>query len=312
MQSLTRLTTLSLVPIELFSTCFLRRIGFGIIPDRFDDPGKEFEYVQKFLRLLDYLKKLVPQADSPEMDIKVVSTSNRQEDVLVSKYIKSADRVKRFIVQLRKGTRDKYEWLELVLDATFDTQQAFRIDVNWLVASCSKVEAQIQLLLRRCMQYGLRIVQLPNYANSSNLYLHPFIAPSVLAYESSDKGKILEEQLNVKFQFAYDGKRWVDPVEIPAAPGFYFPIVRGKRSRVVGRQYIHCSGIAFIRAFEDEKGHTIFLWLQNRFLTGNSEDMIATASSLLKDLKAHIKQSLIDNDNHFVQETHDAEPQVAN
>jgi len=132
-----------------------------------------FLLVQKFLRLLDYLKKLVPQADSPEMDIKVVSTSNRQEDVLVSKYIKSADRVKRFIVQLRKGTRDKYEWLELVLDATFDTQQAFRIDVNWLVASCSKVEAQIQLLLRRCMQYGLRIVQLPNYANSSNLYLHP-------------------------------------------------------------------------------------------------------------------------------------------
>jgi hypothetical protein len=47
----------------------------------------------------------------------------------------------------------------------------------------------------------------------------------VLAYESSDKGKILEEQLNIKFQFAYDGKRWVDPVEIPAAPGFYFPIV---------------------------------------------------------------------------------------
>ncbi len=95
--------------------------------------------MQKFLRLLDYLKKLVPQKDAPEMDVKIVSNSNRQEDVLVSKYIKSADRVKRFIIQLRKGTRDKYEWLELVLDATFDTQQAFRIDINWLVASGSKV-----------------------------------------------------------------------------------------------------------------------------------------------------------------------------
>ncbi len=95
--------------------------------------------MQKFLRLLDYLKKLVPQKDAPEMDVKIVSSSNRQEDVLVSKYVKSADRVKRFIIQLRKGTRDKYEWLELVLDATFDTQQAFRIDVNWLVASGSKV-----------------------------------------------------------------------------------------------------------------------------------------------------------------------------
>jgi len=129
--------------------------------------------VQKFLRLLDYLKKLVSHKDAPEMDVKVVSSKNRQEDAMDSKYIKSADRLKRFIIQLRKGTRDKYEWLELVIDATFDTQQAFRIDINWLVASGSKVEAQIQLLLRRCSQYGLRIVQLPNYANSSTLYLHP-------------------------------------------------------------------------------------------------------------------------------------------
>jgi len=150
-----------------------RRIGFGIIPDRFDDTGKEHEYVQKFLRLLDYLKKLVSHKDAPEMDVKVVSAKNRQEDAMDSKYIKSADRLKRFIIQLRKGTRDKYEWLELVIDATFDTQQAFRIDINWLVASGSKVEAQIQLLLRRCSQYGLRIVQLPNYANSNTLYLHP-------------------------------------------------------------------------------------------------------------------------------------------
>lgn len=132
----------------------------------------------------------------------------------------------------------------------------------------------------------------------------------MLAYESSEKGKILEEQLNVKFQFAYDGKRWVDPVEIPAAPGFYFPIIRGKRSRVIGRQYIHRSGIAFIRAFEDEKGRTIFLWLQNRFLTGNSEEMIAAASSLLKDLKSHIK-STADNDSHFGSETNHDEPQAA-
>ena len=51
LQCLTRLTTLSLVPIELFSTCFLRRIGFGIISDRFDDPGKEFEKTYEWLEL---------------------------------------------------------------------------------------------------------------------------------------------------------------------------------------------------------------------------------------------------------------------
>jgi len=51
--------------------------------------------------------------------------------------------VKHYIIQLRKGTRDKYEWLELVMDATFDTQRTFRIDIHWLVASGSKVEAQI-------------------------------------------------------------------------------------------------------------------------------------------------------------------------
>jgi hypothetical protein len=105
----------------------------------------------------------------------------------------------------------------------------------------------------------------------------------------------LEEQFSVKFQFVNDGKRYVDPVEIPAAPGFQFPILRGKRSRVVGRQYVHRSGIAFIRAFEDEKGYTIFLWLQNRFLTGHNEEMIAAASSLLNDLKAHIAATCIAN-----------------
>lgn len=115
-----------------------------------------------------------------------------------------------------------------------------------------------------------------------------FIAPSLIATETSYRGRIFEEQLQSKFQFVYDGKRWVDPTEIPGAPGFQFPMKRGKRTRLVGRQYIHRSGVAFIRAFEDENGFALFFWLQNRFLTGNSEDMQVTAASLLRDLKDYV------------------------
>jgi len=80
----------------------------------------------------------------------------------------------------------------------------------------------------------------------------------------------------------------VDPVEINGAPGFQFPLKRVKRTRLLGRHYVHRTGIAFVRVLEDEQGCVVFLWLQNRFQIGDNEDLQTQAAALLNDLKAYV------------------------
>ena len=121
-----------------------------------------------------------------------------------------------------------------------------------------------------------------------------FIAPSLIALKNSDDGKVLEKHLLSKFQFVFDGIRWVDPVEINGAPGFQFPSKRGKKTRLLGRHYVHRSGIAFVRVLEDENGIVAFLWLQNRFQIGHNEDLKAQAAALLGDLKAFVALASIE------------------
>jgi hypothetical protein len=152
-----------------------RRIMFGLIPDRFTSPASEQEYISKFKRLLEYLSKLREDTQGgPEVTI--ISSANTRTDmrdeVLTSRR-SSTDAMKRFTVQLRKGKRDPFEWVEIAIDSTFDTARSYRIMFNWLVASSAKVEAQVQLLLRRCTQFGLRLTMFPQRSISRNLYLHP-------------------------------------------------------------------------------------------------------------------------------------------
>lgn len=152
-----------------------RRISWGIIPDDFGDHEKEQEHVQRFMRLLDYLSKLVRCDAVENMNIKVTTTAEAREESNheTSKTTSGIVPVKHFILQLRKGTREKYEWLDLVMDSVFDTKQTYHISFHWLVASGSKVDAQVQLLQRRCTQYGLNLIPFPQYSRSSSLYLHP-------------------------------------------------------------------------------------------------------------------------------------------
>jgi hypothetical protein len=86
----------------------------------------------------------------------------------------------RFYIQLRTGKRDNLEWMEVALDATVDTSWSYRIMFDWLVASSGKVDTQVQLLQRRCTQYGLRLILLPRVTYLKNVYLNPFKAPALL------------------------------------------------------------------------------------------------------------------------------------
>jgi hypothetical protein len=148
---------------------------FGFIPENFKDSEAEQEYVARFQRLLDYLGKLreKEEAHSP-LNVRIVLKAETEEVVDdIFKVRRSAeDRMIKFTIPLRKGKRDPFEWMEVALGATFDTTSSYRIMFNWLVASSAKVETQVQLFHRRCTQFGLHCISLPQTTISRDLFLH--------------------------------------------------------------------------------------------------------------------------------------------
>lgn len=149
-----------------------RRISYRIIPDNFEDSAGEEEFIKKIRRLLEFIDKQVKQPSG----IQIISSTNRQSDSNMNQKgtkHKSLGITTSFRVPLDKGKRDKCEWMEIVMEKAFDTKRTFRIMFHWLVASAIKVEAQVQLFARRCILYGLRLVQFPQLSLSSSILLHP-------------------------------------------------------------------------------------------------------------------------------------------
>ena len=185
-----------------------RRIMFGLIPDRFEDPSAEQEYIAKFLRLVEYLEKLREKDDSKRrLSVKVISSADERRDRkgndVLSLRRGTTDEMIRLTVQLRKLKRDRdpFEWIEIAIDSTFDTSRSYRIMFNWLAASSPKVDAQVQLLYRRCTQFGLKLTSFPHATISRNLFIHPVSVSSnvsvlVLMTESS-----LNSNENIYFLF---------------------------------------------------------------------------------------------------------------
>jgi hypothetical protein len=161
-----------------------RRLMFALIPPNFTDTNPETEYISKFQRLVEYLSKLREKEESQtDLKVEIISrgnkTTNATED---SNRLPrgTTDTMIRFLVQLRKGKRDPFEWTEVAIDSVFDTARSYRISFNWLVASSAKVEAQVQLLHRRCTQYGMQLTPFPQSTISRNLFLNPvsFLFPT--------------------------------------------------------------------------------------------------------------------------------------
>ena len=154
-----------------------RRLTFGLIPDRFKDSSSEQEYISKFLRLKEYLGKL-REKDVSNSPLSITIRSSAEDKLIARDEVLrsrrgTSDSMVRFTVQLRKGKRDPFEWIEISVDSTFDTSRSYRIMFNWLVASSGKVETQVQLLHRRCSQYGLQLISFPHSSISRNLFIHP-------------------------------------------------------------------------------------------------------------------------------------------
>ena len=160
-----------------------RQVMFALIPARHANKTEEQAYVEKFQKLLDYLNKLRESDDSEEgLDVQIFSSDDKRVDPLTWVPLvrrEAADMMKRITVQLRKGKRDLYEWVDIAVDPSFDTKRSYRIIVQWLAASSSKVETQLQLLQRRCTQYGLKLVSIPQLSITPDLFLNPVSASEV-------------------------------------------------------------------------------------------------------------------------------------
>jgi len=154
-----------------------RQLMFALIPERHADKAAEQAYIEKFRKLLDYLNKLREGNDAEDaLDVQIISSDDKRVDpkdrVPVTRR-EAIDVMKQITIQLRKGKRDLYEWVDIAVDPTFDTKCSWRMLVQWLTSSSSKVETQIQLLQRRCTQYGLKLVTIPELSISPNLFLNP-------------------------------------------------------------------------------------------------------------------------------------------
>jgi hypothetical protein len=243
-----------------------RRLMFGIIPDKFNDITGEKEYISKFRRLLEYLNKLREKEESQiPLDIKFVNkfdeSLERKEDRIESTPGIAHNSMQRFYVQLRKGGRDAMEWIEVVVDSTFNTSWSYRIIFNWLVASSGKVDAQVQLLQRRCAQFGLNLVPFPQISVSRSLYLNPFKAPAIFCIRSKITSEDLDSALG-EIDFLHDGVFYTDVKEIleciESGNDYSLPSLG-----VTGRQLVHRSGTLFVRVFTDRKGWSFLVVLGN-------------------------------------------------
>ena len=114
-----------------------RRLMFALIPSSFRTKESENEYISKFQRLLDYLGKLREKEESDvDLQVEIISSETRGEDEPEGARKVShntSDSMIRFLVQLRKGKRDPFEWTEVAIDSVFDTARSFRISFNWYV-----------------------------------------------------------------------------------------------------------------------------------------------------------------------------------
>ena len=153
-----------------------RRVMFGLIPEVFKNAEAEEEYVSKFQKLVSYLEKLRDNDGSKEkLNVEIVTSKTREEKKKpdFAKTRKDmTDTMIRFPVQLLRGKKDPFEWIEVAISATFDTSMSFRIIFNWLVASSAKVETQVQLLQRRFKNFGLKFISFPQTTVSWDLFLH--------------------------------------------------------------------------------------------------------------------------------------------
>jgi hypothetical protein len=285
-----------------------RRLMFGLIPPKFSTLESEQEYVAKFKRLCDYLCKLT-DSDKETFDVKITSSADPLPSLYESTDVTGFESMRRSTVQLRKGEKDHpFEWIELATDSEFSTSKSYRILIHWLAASSSKVETQVQLLHRRCTQYGLSacLTVFPQTSISRDTLLNPvclivsntphinlrrssslfcqFKAPPTLCIRDEEKAKTLYDAL-LELDFVNDGVFYTQmrPVLECIDQGNEFDF--GRRLSTAARQFVHRSGTLFIRLLRDRRGWVIIIVIPNgAHIKKDEEPRQKVAKRTFKDL----------------------------
>jgi len=259
--------------MRLFEGSRYRRIMFRILPDEdiMGDPKKEADYVKKFQRLLDYIGKQLLDTTPDQLGIKILTSADAKKEA--NKRRMSFDN-RHFRVPLKKGSAERNQWMEMLIDSTFDTRTSYKIMLNWLVASAVQVGAQVKLLQRRCAQYGLRLISFPQDSVTGGVQLHPFIAPILIHIR--DKEAVDQVELSIySLDFIDDCMIPMETAELEKESNDYeFPVSRFGRRRLKApsKQYVHLSGTLFCRIVRDMKGRGIVIVYENRrYVSGNVE-----------------------------------------
>jgi len=266
-----------------------RRLLFTIIPDQFKANIKmEQEYVQKFHRLLEYIMKQ-HQKDSFEKSIDIITSTTLHDSKERKK--RNSFNLNDFVrctIPLVKGKRENYEWFDLLLESSFDTRRSYHICIHWLVASSTKVDAHIQLLFRRCSQYGLNLVNVPHDSMASSIFLHPLICPPITPVRDGNISAIVCSALIHKFSFVNDGEYFVNTKELGGFNDFDFTQKKKYRRDPNATQFIHGTGLVFVRSIHDNKGWTLFLFFVNR-REAKDELQIDSAHNIIRNIKNFIE-----------------------
>jgi len=267
-----------------------RRLTFGLIPPKLNGKSEEQDYIANFKRLLEYLSRLCGESTSG-LGVEIVtqdldSCFDFDKSVRVARR-GTTDTMKAFTVNLQKRKRDLYQWVELAVDSTFDTQRSYRLMFNWLVASYGKVDTQVQLLQRRCTQYGLRLVRFPEIAISRNLLLNPFTRP-IIWNSGVITGNAALQTIS-KHGFINDGIQMTESSFLDClddATEFEFPRNNaGEIKSIPSAQFVHHTGTVFVRFLQDQHDNGIVFAIINNRVVEADERLFNQARTIVADLR---------------------------
>jgi hypothetical protein len=105
-----------------------------------------------------------------------------------------------------------------------------------------------------------------------------------------EKARNKEKGLLSMFNFIDDGIIMVHPKDALNAFGVVLSKSNVRRySEEKTQQYVHVSGLLFVRILHDQSGWTLFAFLGNRRLIGTSEELRTTKRQLFEQVSNYLK-----------------------
>lgn len=219
------------------------------------------------------------------------------------------------ILRVSLDKDDPWEWVALECDGEIDVdaKRCYKFAVRWLLCSGWVVDEFLTSLSRKAKQIGIKLVQIPHY--SRELDVHPFVAHALLVKASTDRVRYLVEGALVerygfvlyvmseskekvarkrKFHSRQESSGTKTDVSQLTSNLDIKPKTRDPDTHqqpfptksTFLRQYIHSSGSAFIRVYEDGT----FGWVKNRLRNPYASIKVTSYDShdnILREIREH-------------------------